>query len=531
MTGPETGAKRKDALTAVGILVGLFIIYSSNGGPLPGNDTKASAWLPVVVLDRGELTFTPDDEPFMFTWKIATADGPRRIAFDNRHWTMDVDGKTLAEHRAAGTLQVVKGKYYVRETVHDGRYAGSYGPGAGLAALPVFAAFRLAGADLSPGEAAPWVAAKAAASLFVAGSAALLFFIARRFLSASTALALVAVYALGTSAWSTSTQALWQHGPNSFFLAAAALLLLRSTEKRGALLSGLFFGLATFCRPTSLLAALPVGADLFLRDRRRGLLFGLGFSVPVLALLVYNQRYFGAPLEFGQVAFGRVWAEKLTGRAEVWQMQVHEGLAGLLFSPARGLFVYSPVLLLSVAGAIRIWRAPAFRALRPLTLSVVLVLLLESCFFEWWGGWSYGYRRIVDLALFLSLFLAALPPVFFSKRSLRILVAVLALWSVSLQGLGAFVYDLDGWNNRHVYVLEVPGGERIETDDADELRALEERGARRLSERWLDINKPAYRHRLWSLEDNPVFYYLTHWRQAGASRESLIRDGIEFPAG
>ena len=38
------------------------------------------------------------------------------------------------------------------------------------------------------------------------------------------------------------------------------------------------------------------------------------------------------------------------------QVPLHEGLAGVLVSPSRGLFVYSPVLLFSIVGCLGVWR-------------------------------------------------------------------------------------------------------------------------------------------------------------------------------
>ena len=58
-------------------------------------------------------------------------------------------------------------------------------------------------------------------------------------------------------------------------------------------------------------------------------------------------------------------------------------------TPGRGLFVYSPVLLLSIVGGILVWRrGPA--AFRALSLGPPLVVLLVGKWFLWWGGHSWG---------------------------------------------------------------------------------------------------------------------------------------------
>jgi hypothetical protein len=58
-----------------------------------------------------------------------------------------------------------------------------------------------------------------------------------------------------------------------------------------------------------------------------------------------------------------------------------------------GLFVISPVFLASIAGAI----SPGAR-MRYLTLGTVLVLALYSCWGAWWGGSTFGYRLILEVA-------------------------------------------------------------------------------------------------------------------------------------
>jgi hypothetical protein len=66
---------------------------------------------------------------------------------------------------------------------------------------------------------------------------------------------------------------------------------------------------------------------------------------------------------------------------------------------------------------------------------------------------------------------------------------VLLLWSILVQFVGAFAYDTESWNNR----------------DA------------------LDIDKPQYRGRLWSLSDNQIGYYLTHFEEARAKKKAVLQ--------
>jgi hypothetical protein len=117
------------------------------------------------------------------------------------------------------------------------------------------------------------------------------------------------------------------------------------------------------------------------------------------------------------------------------------GLVGLLVSPSRGLFVFSPVLLAGVAGGVLVWRSKARDPLRFLTAGALVLLALYSCWGTWWGGSGFGYRLILEIVPVLILLL----PLAWNRsirRSplLRGVFFVLLGFSIYAQFLGAHVY-------------------------------------------------------------------------------------------
>ena len=73
-------------------------------------------------------------------------------------------------------------------------------------------------------------------------------------------------------------------------------------------------------------------------------------------------------------------------------------LAGNLVSPARGLFIFCPLVALSVAGVVVRWRAGELTAFwKALAVIPVLHWIVISAFKHWWGGDSYGPRFFTDL--------------------------------------------------------------------------------------------------------------------------------------
>jgi len=121
------------------------------------------------------------------------------------------------------------------------------------------------------------------------------------------------------------------------------------------------------------------------------------------------------------------------------------GLAGLLFSPSRGLLVFSPIVL--IVGAARAHGDD--RSILRWTLAAAAVqLLVYSSFSVWWGGFAYGPRYLLDLlpalipaAAMATARLAAARPIW------RLTAAAALVWSIAVAATGAFCYPHDRWNN------------------------------------------------------------------------------------
>lgn len=262
-------------------------------------------------------------------------------------------------------------------------------------------------------------------------------------------------FAFGTSAWSTATRALWQHGPVMLFLALALLLAVRSRTRpesvrwMGAPLAGAFF-----MRPT---AALPA-AFLTLwvaRHRTRFLAAylagGVAVAVPFVAI---NLAAYGAVLP-PYFLLGRLSGSPAFG----------EALVGNLVSPSRGLLVFSPVLLLSGAGVLVALRNRRFDALDgAVAAGVVAHWLAISTYPHWWGGHSYGPRLFTDALPFLAYLslpvVDAVPDGWTGEglwRRLAIAGSCLLLAvSVINHAQGAYVRAAWCWNARPVSVDERP---------------------------------------------------------------------------
>ena len=494
-----------------------FGAYAMNGDVLMGADQETNMRFGVNVLKHRSLSLAPPHAPDAFTWTLQRSPedtGPVELTRWNSKWDALY---RKGELRAAYPYSMVP-------TVHPGQYANTFGFGAMLTLLPVYAALNLF-TDLAADRSAWWHGAKVTASLLTAGAVVCIFLAMRRFLPPLPAALGALAFGLGTCAWSLSSQGLWQQTPFLFFLSLGAWCLFaagQETTRRPAwaLYCGAALGMATLCRPTGAIAVVCVGLYLLWlapprllprllhspgaagaapgEERPGGLrrfpalppvfAYVLG-GLPFAALLgAYNAYYFGNPFVFGQ-GLAAEWLVRERGVAGVWQTPLAEGLAGLLCSPSRGLLVYSPIMALGLAGAVMMWKSPrTFAPLIPLQAAVLLQVAVAAKWYDWWGGWTYGPRPIVDAGVFLSLLTIPVIARVVQAPRMRGVFAALFLYSVAVQAVGAWAYNIVGWNDKD----------------------------------GMNIDQPEHRSRLWSLSDSQLAYYATHFRLARAQKQHDI---------
>ena len=105
---------------------------------------------------------------------------------------------------------------------------------------------------------------------------------------------------------------------------------------RNLLAAGLLAGLLGANRLPDLAFTAAFGLYALLRARRRAGWFAAAAAVPLLATLAYNLAVFRSPIG----GYGAA----LVVEGGFFNHPVWTGVAGLLVSPGRGIFVYSPVL-------------------------------------------------------------------------------------------------------------------------------------------------------------------------------------------
>lgn len=279
------------------------------------------------------------------------------------------------------------GLYGARIHQKNGHSYNYFPLGTALASLPVVAVLKLVGVNIQYWEPLIQVGMTAVTSALIFG---LLVRLAIGFVSPWQALLISAIFWFGTSLSSTAGTALWSHNFAVIFSLTAMILMLgvalRKENSRWVLISICIFA-AYLCRPTmSLFGFMAIG---FVGTYNRGIalkMIGLN-ALLILAFMFLSQS------EFGQILPDYYLPGRLgeTPNPDAW--------FGNLFSPARGLLVFSPFIA-------TVWLCKGWQDSRwPLKWSWLLMglvwpvlhLLIISRFSPWWGGHAFGSRLTTDI--------------------------------------------------------------------------------------------------------------------------------------
>ncbi len=377
---------------AVAIALALAL-YLSNGRLVPTDDAIPARYLPASLLRHG--TFALDAFPELYA----------------------------------------SGRPYYLQFVR-GHYVSSYPVGAAVLATPIYTPVLFMHDDDLP-RYLPRLE-KLAASLIVATSVGVLFLVVAPLTQPRVAWTLTALYAAGTSSFSQSSQALWQHGASQLALSVALLAVMRAArDRRWAVPAGLAMAMAVVCRPIDALLVGSLLGCVLVSMSHAAWRMALGALPVVAAQIWYNQHYFGDATHLQ-------WA---VADAAIWQTPLLDGFAGLLFSPGRGLFVYSPALAGVAIGAYRAWIRPGWPLMRWVSLGVLASVLLEAKWTMWWGGACYGPRLLADLTPALILLLIPAADLVVASAAATAVAVALVVWSVGAHAIGAYCGDVS-WNVR-----------------------------------------------------------------------------------
>jgi hypothetical protein len=312
------------------------------------------------------------------------------------------------------------------------------------------------------------VLAKTSATIIAALSCVFVYLAGKELFSKKIALLTALVYAFATSTWSVSSQALWQHGTVELLLILMIYLVIKNERERSRktiIFMGLLTGLFLFNRPPDAVLLLPIIGYVILYERQNLPVYAISAAATGLPFLVYNLSIFGNVFGGYQQNLGFF----------TFSFDSIGNFFGLIIAPNVGLLIFSPVLVLSVFGYLRL------NSISPERIRQVLfvfgpVIILEILVYSFFGLWessvaySYGQRFLTGFVPVLAIFFGIVlneffiaEPKTFRTRIFQSFIILLIVSSVIIQVIGVFLYPLlpdrstsseKSWDWEHSIIIE-----------------------------------------------------------------------------
>jgi hypothetical protein len=404
---------------AICVLLGLvsFLIYNMNLRSISATDTYAARYLPFSIWRNHTVILDPIVEAVAQGRKVGTE------GTDPAWWIRKGRGGHLISFYPIGVPVIVAPLY-----------------------LPAVLYLDARGWDPLLLDHVARIMEKLVASLLATASVMLLYFLMRRRSEPRTATLLTLTYALGTTTWVVSSQALWMHGLGQLLIVATLLLVTGRCTPLRAMTAGFLCALIPCTRQPDVILAAALGLYGLWWARRMILPFIAAAAVPVALVLAYNLAF------VGNIIGGYALVSK-TGLSRFLNDDALTGAAGLLFSPTHGLFVFSPFLLFIPFCLPAVFRDRQARGLTILIGCAALLQVMLYGFGDWRQGISWGPRWLTDM---LPILFWMLPPVL---RALpvagRLAFGVACFVAIAIEAVGAFWFT--GVSQGPVLAAEGPG--------------------------------------------------------------------------
>jgi hypothetical protein len=230
-----------------------------------------------------------------------------------------------------------------------------------------------------------------------------------------------------------------EHAVATFFAFLAFYLLFKAKQEkikdnRYFLLAGLSSGFAITCSAITFLVALACFIYLLYYKKEKIYYFIIGGFIGILPFLIYNYATFETPFTLPRHNLDTAIWNKLGG---IYGLQTPNPFVFLRLTlyPYKGLFFYYPVLILSFLGLYYMYKK--FKIESILIIFVFLAfLIMNSSWWAWWGGTSFGPRHLTPIIPFIVLPLVYVFMNFDKNRIFKFIVFLLIFYSVFVNFVG-----------------------------------------------------------------------------------------------
>jgi len=380
---------------------------------------------------------------------------------------LDLTRAIVDEHRFEIDSYINDTENRIRNTGDRAYYKEHYysdkPPGASFLTVPVYSVFKLffgmPNTDLKL-RILEFMIIAFSSVLFSALLVVLMYKILRFFVKKEVYRILITViFGLGTMVFALAT-IYYQHAIANFFAFLCFYLILKMKREnkfsnRNFFIAGLCGGFAIICEYSTLIIILAcIIMILTLKKWKQLVPFLLGFSVVISLLFMYNYSIFNNVLDIGYNhldnkafftndgnLFPMMFINDYTQGIiplnfiknyvmSFFSLANFKVILRLLFYPFRGLFFYSPVLVLSLIGFLYMHKKHKLEA-NLIIFIFTLFLIYNSQIFDWAAGSSFGPRYLYSIVPFLML-----PLTFCFKKIKLKFILLLTIISIIINLIG-----------------------------------------------------------------------------------------------
>jgi len=322
---------------------------------------------------------------------------------------------------AIDELQELQNVLSIGQIGHDNHLYGKYFPGNVFSIAIVYKLaekqydqpFFLYGYEAAPSIAGVRLAIKINA-LYGALAMTAHFFLLKRYFDWRTTIITVLLTGICSDWWYQSRGLLSEVGAGAFLMTSLCFAAYKKPYS-----SSLAFAISILFRPTNLIA-FPIWVFAILHSKRTAIWSGAIIFAGLIALALYNWVRFASPLNFGYSS------------SEHFSSSLLFGLYGVLLSPGRSIFLYSPILTLAIPGTWFFYKREKALAIACM-ITILAYLVTIASWYAWDGGVSWGSRLLTPIIPILGFLVA--PAIEYAQKNIKdmIIVLLLALLGLSVQ--------------------------------------------------------------------------------------------------
>jgi hypothetical protein len=193
---------------------------------------------------------------------------------------------------------------------------------------------------------------------------------------------------------------------STFFVLFAFYLIFKLKQEKNDHINSIILGglLSSFAISITLLTSVIWFLLLlytFSINKRMIAYFILSSFLSLLPLLIYNYVIFETPFTLPRLYLDQeIWSH-IEGVKGIKSPNVFV-MARILFFPERGLLFYYPIFVFSFLGVFSLFKKFKIEALL-ISALLIAFIVINSSWWAWWGGVSFGPRHLVPITPFLTL--------------------------------------------------------------------------------------------------------------------------------